>query len=358
MTTVEDDEISLVKIYLKLKDTAVFLWNYKISIILAVLIGCALGLTVSFLKAPKYESNLTFITEESSAGSAGLGAIASIASSFGFGGLSANEGLYSEANLMSYLKTKSVIEETLLSQIPGTKKTFAQEFIEIYKWNVDWEDEPELKNISFPVNDNREKFSLEKDSILKDIYMYLIKDHKYIKVAKPDEDARIIEISVITKSKLFSRYFPEELLRIVSKKYRADKTSQARYTVDVIQKQADSVRNVLNKSLLMGANETDQVFGLNPALNVERVSATKEQIDVQVSSAVLEELIKNLELSKMQLLHQTPLIEVIDQPKFPLEVIEIEKMIGTLVGGLISGFLMICYLFFRRLFVGQSLDKL
>jgi len=348
MTTVEDDDISFVEIYVKLKNTFAFLWSNKSKIILAGLIGGVLGVTVSFFKVPQYESKLTFITEESPGGSSRFGAIASLASSFGLGGLSADGDLYSEANLMSYLKTKSIIEEALLSRIPGTKKTFAQEFIDVYKWNEDWEGEPELENISFPINDDHEKFFLQKDSILKEMYLYLTKNDKYFKVSKPNLEANIIEISVTTKSKLFSRYFPEELLRIVSQKYKDDKTSQARYTVNVIQKQVDSVRNVLNKSLLTGASETDQVFGLNPALNIERVSAAKEQIDVQVSSAVLEELIKNLELSKMQLLHQTPLIEVIDKPNYPLEVIEIEKVIGILAGGLISVFLMICYLFVDR----------
>jgi hypothetical protein len=343
MESNDDDDVSFIEIYVKLRNTIVFLWSKRYIIILAGLVGAITGLTVSYLKAPKYESKLTFVGEDASGGS-NIGALASLASSFGIGGLSTGGGLYGDANLMSYLKTKSIIEETLLAQIPGIKKTFAQEFIEVYEWNKDWEDDSVLVNMSFPINDNREKFSIQKDSILKEIYLYLVEDNEYINVLKPNEEATIIEVSVISKSQLFSKHFPEELLKNVSEKYIKDKTQQARYTVDVIQKQADSVRKVLNNSLLKSASVTDQVFGLNPALNIQRVSASKEQVDIQVSSAVLEELIKNLELSKMSLLHQTPLIEIIDRPRFPLEVIEIKKIVGVLVGGLLFGFLMICYL--------------
>lgn len=348
MTIKDNDDLSLAELYLKLKKTFDIIIVKKNTVILAGFIGALLGLTLSILYPVKYKGDITFIVEEAG-GSSGLASLAGLASTMGIGGLSGDGGLYDNTvNLMSYLKTRFIIEEALLTEIPNTKKTFAQEFIETYKWDFEMEVSPgKIQKLSFPIHDNREKFPIIKDSLLKEMYQFLIED-KNVEFSKPEIEGSIVKVEVKTKSKLFSRYFSEELLKIVSAKYISDKTKKERYNVDIIQKQADSVRDELNASLLKAASVTDQVFGLNPALNVARVPESKEQIDIQVSSLVMGEMLKTLELSKVQLLHTTPLIEIIDRPKFPLEIIKISKTLGILVGGILFGFLTILYLFLRK----------
>lgn len=314
----KEDEISLVEVYLKLRDTVRFLWSRKISILIAGALGGVIGLTYAFLKPVEYEARLTFIVEQNG-GTKGLSALSGIASSFGLGGFGGEGGLYdNQANLITYLKSRSVIEESYLATIPGTNITFAEKFAREYGWIEDWSEDSILSKIQFEGGKPRDQFTIQEDSVLFQIYKYTLEEG-LLSVSVPDDEGSIVAIDFKTLDDSLSRFFPETLLSIVSKNYVKTKTTQARENVDLLQHQTDSVRNALNESLLKAASSTDQVFGLNPALNVRRVPATKEQIDVQASSILLGELIKNLELAKVQLKHETPLIELIDKPRFPVE---------------------------------------
>ena len=53
-------------------------------------------------------------------------------------------------------------------------------------------------------------------------------------------------------------------------------------------------------------------------MNVKRVPSVNRQVDVQANTAILTELVKNLELAKVDLRKETPLIQIIDTPILPL----------------------------------------
>lgn len=346
-----EDEISLVDVYVKLKRTYDFLWSKKLSIFVAGILGAAVGLGYATLKPVEYESKLTFIVDQSG-GNKGLSALSGIASSFGLGGIGGEAGLYeNQANLMNYLKSRSVIEESYLATIPGTKITFAEKFALEYGWLEDWSESQIHNKIQFSKGRSRDQFSLQEDSVLFEIYKFTLEEG-LLSVTVPDDEGSILAINYKTLDDTLSRYFPETLLSIVSKNYIETKTKQARENVDLLQRQTDSVRSGLNESLLKSASSTDQVFGLNPALNVKRVPATKEQIDVQASSVLLGELIKNLELAKVQLKDKTPLIEVIDPPIFPLEKIKKSKLISLVTFGLALAILQIISIILKNMLVG------
>jgi uncharacterized protein involved in exopolysaccharide biosynthesis len=62
--------------------------------------------------------------------------------------------------------------------------------------------------------------------------------------------------------------------------------------------------------------------------------------------------VKNLELSKMSLLKETPLIQVIDQPVYPLEEIKFGKLKGLVLGGFLGGVFTIITLLLISFFKG------
>ena len=62
------------------------------------------------------------------------------------------------------------------------------------------------------------------------------------------------------------------------------------------------------------------------------------------------EIIKNLEISKMTLLNQTPIIQIIDKPILPLQEDRISNILGGILGGLLGGFLSVFFFVFRKLF--------
>lgn len=317
----DNNEITLVDVFVKLREAFKFIWSKKISILFAGIIGGGIGLSYAILKPIEYESKLTFIVDQAG-DNKGLGALGGIASSFGFGSMSGEGGLFeNQANLINFIKSRSLVEKALITAIPGTNQTFAERFINVYGWRKD----SLLKNIHYFPNQSRESFSLTKDSVLFEVYNYFL-DEELINVIIPDEDGSIIAIHFKSLDDTLANYFPNVLLNQVSKSYIDAKTKLAKDNVSILQHQTDSVRNELNRALYNSASQTDEVFNLNPAFTMRRVPANKEQIDVRASSILLEELIKNLELAKVQLKNLTPIIEVIDQPRFPLKTNNVSKI--------------------------------
>jgi uncharacterized protein involved in exopolysaccharide biosynthesis len=135
----------------------------------------------------------------------------------------------------------------------------------------------------------------------------------------------------------------------VSDFYIETKSKKARTNVAILQKQADSIRNELNQAITGVAVTSDNTYNLNPALNVNRVPSTKKQVDVQANTAILTQLVTNLELAKVTLMRETPLIQLIDRPTLPLKKEKPGKLKFLILGGLLAGFLAIVFLIIQRI---------
>ena len=94
---------------------------------------------------------------------------------------------------------------------------------------------------------------------------------------------------------------------------------------------------------------SDNTFNLNPALNVNRIPSTKKQIDVQANTAILTQLVTNLEMAKVTLLRETPLIQLIDRPFLPLKQDKPSKSKFIFLGGLLGGFIILFLLVIRKI---------
>jgi uncharacterized protein involved in exopolysaccharide biosynthesis len=111
-----------------------------------------------------------------------------------------------------------------------------------------------------------------------------------------------------------------------------------------LQIQADSVRRVLNASIGGVAAAVDANPNLNPAFQTLRVGSQRKQVDVQASGAIYQEIVKNLEMAKISFRNDKPLIQVIDEPVFPLKKESISKIKAILFGGIISVIFVVTYL--------------
>src|SRR5690606_39523223 len=79
----------------------------------------ALVLVYSITKKTQYTAKLSFILEEQSAGGGSLSAAASIAEQLGFsiGGISGSRGFFQGDNIIAFLKSRSMIDQTLLTEV-------------------------------------------------------------------------------------------------------------------------------------------------------------------------------------------------------------------------------------------------
>ena len=281
-----------------------------------------------------------------------MGGALGLASSFGIDlGASSGGGLFTSSNILELMKSRLVIEKTLLNAVPYTKANGQQENISLaeyymrsYELRKGWEEKPALKNIQFVPTNDRSKFSLLQDSVLQEISSSIVK--KNLTIAQKDKKVSIISIEVKTQDKLFC----EQLAKETSEFYIETKSKKSRLNVNILQKQADSIRGELNGAIVNVAVATDNVFNLNPAFNVRRTPATRSQVDVQANTAILTQLVAQLEVAKVSLRKETPLIQIIDQPILPLEKEKLGKLKGVVLGGFLAGFLSVLYLVFAHLY--------
>jgi len=88
---------------------------------------------------------------------------------------------------------------------------------------------------------------------------------------------------------------------------------------------------------------------LNPALNVRRVPSAKKQVDVQANTAILTELVKQTELAKVSVRRETPLIQVLDRPIYPLKIDRIGKTKGIFLGFFLGDFIIVLGLILKKI---------
>jgi len=124
--------------------------------------------------------------------------------------------------------------------------------------------------------------------------------------------------------------------------------------VTVLQRQADSVKEVLNNSINGVASAIDANPNANPQLLILKAPSQRKQVDVQASTAIYAEIVKNLELSKISLRQDVPLIQIIDEPILPLLKTKVGKLKGIILGGILGGFLCISFILIKKMLKNLS----
>ena len=346
----QNDEITLKELLEKAKEWYSYLLSQWKIIVLAGVVGAALGLGYSISKKPIYTATLSFALEDEKSGSGGLGGALGLASSLGFDLGGSGGGAFSGANLTELFKSRSMVEQTLMQPVLAGTDTIslAEMYIKTKEWRKVWNEKPKLKTIQFPPLTKRKYFTREHDSIMGKMYEDLSKSS--LTVAQKDKKISIISIDVKSENEAFAKAFSETLAKQVSDFYVDTKSKKARMNMAILQHQTDSIRAELNGAITGVAVANDNTFMLNPALNVNRAPSAKRQVDVQANTAILTELVKQTELAKVTLRKETPLIQVIDRPILPLPKERLGKVKGILTGGFVFGFFTVLGLILKKIF--------
>jgi len=108
---------------------------------------------------------------------------------------------------------------------------------------------------------------------------------------------------------------------------------------------------VMNGAINNAAAVSDATPNLNITRQIQRVAPIqRSQFNAETNKTILAELVKNLELSKISLHKETPLIQVIDYPVFPLTVEKMSRIKGGAMGGILAVFMAISFFTLRLIF--------
>ncbi len=112
----------------------------------------------------------------------------------------------------------------------------------------------------------------------------------------------------------------------------------------------DSIRATMNRAIYSAASANDETPNLNPTRQSLRTTPVqKSQISLEAGKAMLSELLKNLEMSKISLQRETPLIQIIDTPVYPLQIERASKVKYSIIGCILSTIVISAYLVLQKL---------
>jgi Chain length determinant protein len=342
---------SLKEVMLQTKLFVNFLMQKKFGIITSILIGAGIGAGYYFIQKPKYEAVSTFILEEKSTG----GGLAGLASQFGFnlGSLGSGGNLFAGDNILTILKSKTVVEKVLLSRVDEVGKDstrLVDLFLDFSGRKKRWRKKPVLSGISF-ANVNHQLTPIQ-DSVLNLIYDEITK--KLLFTDRTSKQGSIIKVQVNAQNSTFARLMVDRIVIEAANLYLDIKTGTADANIRQMQRRSDSLLLLLNRKSYSAA--ATQTIDVNPALRTLVVPVEIANRDKTVLATLYSEVTKNLEASKLILSQQTPVIQLLDRPGVLLDDNKKGMVILIIAFSFVSTLLFVLYHLMLYIFNFSSTD--
>ena len=296
------EEATLKDVIISIRDYRRELKKKFILISTVLIISIISGLVYSSIQKDKFEAVLSFIVEGQSEGP-NLSSISGMASQFGLDLGGSSSSTFSQQNVIELLKSRKVIESTLSKSciVNNEEDILLNHYISINNMIEDGE------NISF--------FSSSKDSITNIIWKEIIEFK--IDLSYQNDEANILNLTYTSTNSEFAKNFTELLVEEISQMYSHYQTEKTKKSLKNLELRSDSIFRELKNSERNFARVKDRNLRvINASGRLDEIQYMRE---VQVLNAIYLELIKNTELVKMNLLNETPIIQLIDVPVLPLE---------------------------------------
>ncbi len=326
----KQDEISLKELILKAKDWISYLWGYKWRIIIAGILGGALGFTYAkYFSKPTYTANTSFTLEQKSSGAGG--ALGGLASSLGLGDLptGSSSGMFGGENILHLIKSNRIIHQSLKQAQPELK---GDHLLNAYLRNHFEKGLKDKKIKLYPKKLDTVIFNRAQDSLLLAVTKTIRESQ--ILADRLDKKTTIINLDVKDINEQWAYLFSKALVKNAIDLYLEIKIGKLLRAEEELTNKRDSIRGLLDGSITTLAFETD--LNSHTPLMRHKTNQVKKQIDVEVLKSMYANVIQNLEVTKIQRAQEEPIIEIIDEPLIPLEI----KKIGYFKGIIFSAFLM------------------
>jgi len=325
-------QLSFIKAYFS------FLLLKRRWIIVSAVVGMLLGVSYVLLKPIKYIARSSFVVEDSKSigGSGILGALSGQFSSEIMSALGGGSNLLSGENILELSKSRSLLRKTFLTSYDGTNKSLADVYAEKLKLKKKWKESSKV-GLDIQFDTGNKKFSRIQDSLLNTLIERVI--NKDLSIYKPDRRLSLFELNITMRDELLASEFCQRLLSTISEFYINTKTKRLRGNISRLQFLADSLQKNSNSSIKNSAQSSLSLTDISPQYIQENIQNTIDSREEILSTTIYSEVIKNLEITKLSLLQETPTIQLIDNPDTPLEDNKNEWYEG-LLGGFGTGFLL------------------
>lgn len=312
-----EPEFSFKKLLLDRGDDLKYVLQFKKSMAAVLIIAAVAGAAFTWFWPVTYTARLTFVIDD--AKSTGGGGLSSLASQFGFNldGIGGASGVLAGDNVQELLKSQHLIKETLLSPYDSTNTiSLADQYAKVNKLNKKWlKYSKDGKIIAFPVK--AAGYSRLQDSLLHEITSLILAGE--FGIAKTDKKLSFFEVNTTMKDEKLAQLFCTRMIKQGTDFFIKTKTGRLRNNVDRLQHRADSIGVILNYKTYAASSATQSLLDINPAYTGATATSDIKERDKLLLSSIYTETVKNLEASKTMLAQETPTVQIVDAPEFPLK---------------------------------------
>ncbi len=327
------EEFSLYQWVSNARNWVIYFLRNWIYLLLAIISGTVIGYIYIKDTKPVYTASLTFVlaTESKSAGISGL------ASQFGLevGGMG-NESIFAGDNILELFKSRKLITKMLLHEVKGKN---------INLLNLIGEEQNMFKK-GFPkFPDDTAKFTPVQNKLFRKIVNSTTAS---INVSKKDKKLSFYIVDATSASEGVAYYMVENIVEVTSRYFIDTKLKVARQNLELLTKEADSLKNLLGTTIEATAYVSDRTYNMNPSIVIQRSGIQLNQARMAALSVAYSEVMRNLEIAKISVQKETPLFEVIDEPQTPLAIIVPDNRKSIIRDAGISVFFMLVLLVMSR----------
>lgn len=338
----KQDEIGLKELILKAKEWVSYLWGYKWRIIIAGIIGGALGFSYAkYFAKPTYTSTVSFTLEQKNSSG---GALGGLASSLGLGDIptGSSSGMFGGENVLFLMKSNRIIHQSLKEPQADLK---GNNLLNAYLKNHFQTQLKEKKIKIYPKILDSVVFNREQDSLLLAITKNIRETQ--IVAERLDKKTTIINLDVKDVNEQWAYLFSKALVKNAIDLYLEIKIGKLLRAEEELTNKRDSIRGLLDGSITTLAFETD--LNSHTPLMRYKTNQVKKQIDVEVLKSMYANVIQNLEMTKIQRAQEEPIIEIIDEPLMPLKLNTFGILKGIILGLITSLVIVLSSFIFKRI---------
>lgn len=340
------DEITLKELILKVHGYFIgVLKNWPLILVVAAL--CAvISVGLTFLSKSEFNAKLTFML------SSDEGRGSSISAMFGqfIGG--GGKGKNNLDKLIELSKARKIIQDAIFekAEMNGKNTYLANHLIDYYDFHEKWaDDKPELTDFYFN-QDSVAGFNLLENTAFKIVYRKIVgtEENKGLFNGSYGDETNILKFSVKSLNDTLSIELCNSIYHSLSRFY-IDRTIEKEQNIyDIVKTKLDSVSNMIAIKESQLARFKDSSLGL--WTNKDKLVQARIQRDLQVLYQLFEATIKNHEITEHALKSQTPYIQLIDEPIFPIKPDPKSRLKALLLGGILGGFLSVAFVLGRIIY--------
>jgi len=329
----------------ELTQSGMMLYRYLVSkwliFVLVGLVAGGAGIVYSIYSKPKYTGKLTFVLAGDSKGSG----LAGLAGQMGLNLGDNSDAAFSGDNIIELFQSRRIIERALLRKIPEVNKSILNHYVTEMELDAKWRSKERLKG-AYPFPDSALKFTPVQDSLVREVVHNFKKEH--ISITRIDKKLIVYDVETVAKNELIANYTTRFLTEETARLFIELKTKAARENLVLIRKEADSLGALLGGTIRYIASEADRTLDLNPALQVQRSGGQFGQSRIGVLGVAYGEVVKHLEVAKINLQKETPLFQIIDNPTLPLKAEKPGKAKSALLFAFVAGLFTMLFFILKR----------